>query len=326
VNRIIIFAPNWLGDAVMALPAIRDVRRGAPGATVAVVARRSIARLFDLVHEIDEVVADRDGDLLSVLRQTAEPFDAAILLPNSFRSALTALRAGIRERWGYRTDLRGPLLTRAVDRAPAGMHQVARYQQLVRGLGFPNGSAVPSLEVDANAREAAARLLQTAGWDGATPLVALAPGAAFGSAKRWPSERFAALARALVGDGVRIILVGSMADASTGRAVESALGDSSSVLNVIGQTELPTLAGLLARTRALVSNDSGAMHLGAALGVPVTAVFGPTDERLTAPPNAVVLSHSVWCRPCHLRRCPIDHRCMRGVQVDAVLHSARRAL
>jgi lipopolysaccharide heptosyltransferase II len=326
VNRIIIFAPNWLGDAVMALPAIRDVRQGARNATITVVARRSIAPLFDLVNEIDEVIADRDGDLLSVLRHIASPFDVAILLPNSFRSALTALRAGIKERWGYRSDLRGPLLTRAVGRAPAGTHQIARYQRLVHGLGFPNGSGEPALEVGPDVREAGARILRAAGWDGATALVALAPGAAYGSAKRWPPERFAALARALADCGVRTIMVGSVADAGAGHAVESALADSTIVLNLIGQTDVATLAGVLTLARAVVSNDSGAMHLGAALGVPVTAVFGPTDERLTAPPKAIVLSHSVWCRPCHLRTCPIDHRCMRGVQVDAVLRAARQAL
>lgn len=310
----------------MALPAIRDVRRGAPDATVTVVARRSVAPLFNLVNEIDEVISDRDGDLLSALRHTAGPLDVAILLPNSFRSALTALRAGIRERWGYRTDLRGPLLTRAVRRAPAGTHQIACYQRLVHGLGFPNGSGEPALEVGADVREAGAGILRAAGWDGAATLVALAPGAANGSAKQWPPERFAAIARALADNGVRTIMVGSVADAGAGRAIESALLDSTIVLNLIGRTDVPTLAGVLTLTRAVISNDSGAMHLGAALGVPVTAVFGPTDERLTAPPKAIVLRHSVWCRPCHLRKCPIDHRCMRGVQVDTVLRAARQAL
>src|SRR5262249_59388359 len=146
------------------------------------------------------------------------------------------------------------------------------------------------------------------------------------SAKQWPPERFAAIARALADNGVRTIMVGSVADAGAGRAIESALLDSTIVLNLIGRTDVPTLAGVLTLTRAVISNDSGAMHLGAALGVPVTAVFGPTDERLTAPPKAIVLSHSVWCRPCQFRKCPIDHRCMRGVQVDAVFHAARQAL
>ena len=255
--------------------------------------------------------------------------DTAILLPNSFRAAIVAARAGIPERWGYRTDWRGMLLTRAIDRAPAGLHQIDYYRHLVRALGFPNGPDAPQLEVSAEIRAAAAHTLKQAGWDGRTPLVALAPGAAYGGAKRWPPESFAALARALAGDGMRPVLIGSAADAPGGCAIESALGDSTIVLNLIGKTDVPTLAGVLAAARMLVANDSGAMHLGAAVGTPVTAMFGPTDERVTGPRSAhasrsavVVLTHPVWCRPCGLRECPLDHACMRGIGVEAVVDAA----
>ena len=236
----------------------------------------------------------------------------AILLPNSFQAAVAAARAGIPERWGYRTDWRGMLLTRAIDRPPAGLHQVDYYQHLVRALGFPNGPDAPRLEVSPEIRTAAAQVLEQAGWDGRMPLVALAPGAAYGGAKRWPAESFAALARALAGDGLRPVLIGGAADAPGGRAVQAALGDPTLALNLIGRTDLPTLAGVLTAARMLVTNDSGAMHLAAALGTPVTAMFGPTDERITAPrparPSrsaAVVLTHPVWCRPCMLRECPL---------------------
>jgi heptosyltransferase-2 len=332
VERLIIFAPNWLGDAVMALPAIGDVRRGAPAAAITIVAQNSVAPLFDMVRDVDEVIADRDHDLLATLKNTPTRFDTAILLPNSFRSALMARRAGIPERWGFRTDLRGPLLTRAIDRAPASTHQVDRYRHLVRALGFPSSATGPQLEVPADLRATADRILRHAGWNGAAPLVALAPGAAYGGSKRWPPDRFAALSRPLMDEGFQVFMIGSTADAPTGRAVETSLGHSSVVLNLIGRTSLPELAGVLSFARALISNDSGAMHLGAALGVPVTAVFGPTDERLHAPrppsnapsPDVVVLTHSVWCRPCYLRTCPIDHRCMRGIQTEAVLDAVRR--
>lgn len=322
MDRVLIFAPNWLGDAVMALPAIADVRRGRPGATIAVAARPSVAPLFGMVREVDDVIAPEKGIGI---------FDAAILLPNSFRSALAALRAGIPERWGYRSDCRGPLLTRAIDRPAARTHQVEYYRQLVRALGFPSCQGEPRLEVPPERRAAAALVLERAGWDRLTPLVALAPGAAYGSARRWPADRFAALAQALAGDGMRPVLVGSAKDIPTGRKIESSLGDSRTVLNLIGRTDLPTLAGVLVNARALVANDSGAMHLGAALGVPLTAVFGPTDERVTGPrasssQQVEVLTHQVWCRPCRLRTCPIGHGCMRGIHVNAVLEAARRML
>jgi len=328
VNRVLIFAPNWLGDAVMALPAIADVRRGSPQATIVVAARESLAPLFGMVRDVDEVIA-----LGPLARSIGRDFDAAILLPNSFRAAVVAARANIPERWGYRTDWRGMLLTRAIDRAPAGIHQIDYYRHLVRALGFPNGPDAPQLEVPVESRAAAARVLERAGWDGRTPLVAIAPGAAYGGAKRWPAASFAALARALAGNGLRPVLIGSPADAPGGCTITSALGDSSIILNLIGQTDVPTLAGVLAAARALVANDSGALHLGAAVGAPVTAMFGPTDERVTGPratqtsrSAAVVLTHPVWCRPCGLRECPLDHACMRGVEVTAAVDAAMRVL
>jgi len=213
----------------------------------------------------------------------------------------------------------------------------------VRALGFPSGASDPRVRVPEQARADGRRLLVDAGWDGARPLVALAPGAAYGGAKRWPPESFAALAASLASDGVSCVMIGSAADASTAADVvraygtagysyagvdpERALLQTSRFHDLVGRTTLETLAGALTHCRALVTNDSGAMHLAAAAGVAVTAVFGPTDERATRPAgDARVVAHPVWCRPCMLRECPIDHRCMRGVAVAAVLDAARRTL
>ena len=332
MNRLLIFAPNWLGDAVMALPAIADVRRASPGTTIAVMGPPAVAQLFGLVGDVDEVIEKgvgrgfRDG----AAKTPPDPFfDAALLLPNSFRSALAAMRAGIPERWGYRADCRGPLLTRAIDRSPSGTHQIDSYRRLVQALGFPNGAGEPRITVADGIRRTAVDLLNGAGWDGRAPLVAFAPGAAYGSSKRWPPRYFAELARSLAGDLVRTVLVGSGADAAVGREIEVASGDPSIFLNLIGKTGLPALAGVLSSVRAVVANDSGAAHLAAALATPVTTVFGPTDERTNAPRSiaaSAALFHPVWCRPCWLRTCPLDHRCMRGVTAASVAHAARRML
>lgn len=338
MQRLVILAPNWLGDAVMALPAIADVRRAHPGAHLAVAARSSIAPLFTLVDGVDEIVTlepTRPSSALDRWRRAGDElrgrgFDVAVLLPNSFYAALLTSRAGIPERWGYRTDWRGRLLTRAIDPAPAGLHQIEYYQHLAAALGCATGPGEPCIELPPAARAAGIRVLHEAGWNGRDPMVTLAAGAAYGGAKRWPAERFAALACALAADGVRPVLVGTRADASIGRDVERAMTGAAAT-NVIGRTDLPALAGVLAASRALVTNDSGAMHVAAALGVAVTAVFGPTDDRATRPraadPNrAVVLTHPVWCRPCMLRECPLDHRCMEGIEVDAVAGATRRFL
>ena len=332
-------APNWLGDAVMALPAIADVRKGRPGASLVVAARASVAPLFSLVREVDEVVV--------VPRRGPYPLggcDVALLLPNSFHSALMTARAGVRERWGYRTDWRALLLTRAVARPAALTHQVDSYRHLVSALGFSNGPAAPVLEPKPECRAAGAEALQGAGWNGRTPLVALAPGAAFGSAKRWPPSAFADLAAGLAEDGVSVVLVGAEADRGSASELLRALGRRSPVLDLVGRTDVPTLAGLLLNCRALVANDSGALHLAAALGVSVSVPFGPTDERTNAPrpresrasspepraaspePRAAVFTHPVWCRPCWLRECPLDHKCMRGIDAADVLAATRRML
>jgi heptosyltransferase-2 len=306
----------------MALPAVADVRRAWPGAAVAVAARPSIAPLFSLAPGVNEVVVlpgsgAPASEVADALR--GHSFDAAILLPNSFHIALAAKRAGIRERWGYRADWRGPLLTRAVAR-PSHLHQAEYYQTLTAALGCAMGPMHPELTVPEDARQAAYDLLRAAGWDGRAPLVALAPGAAYGGAKRWPASSFADVATELSShDGAESVLIGAPADAGAGSDVEARV--KSPVINLIGRTDLRALAGVLVACRALVTNDSGAMHFAAALGVPVTAMFGPTREKETRPLaregslDPVVLTHHVWCRPC-----------MRGITVASVLAAARRSL
>jgi heptosyltransferase-2 len=274
----------------------------------------------------------RDGAWWGTWREAGtrlrnERFELALLLPNSFQSAFSASRAGIAARWGYRTDWRAPLLTRAIA-PPKDVHQIEYYRHLVHALGFPNGPAEPAIAVQGHARAAGLDALTGAGWDGRAPLVAVAPGAAYGGAKRWPPDYFGELARSLGTDGIVPVLVGSAADRPTGEELEAACGRGSRLVNLIGRTDLSTLAGVLVHCRALVSNDSGAMHLAAAVGVPVTAIFGPTNDRATRPYGDahVVLTNQVWCRPCMLRECPLDHGCMRGIQARDVLDAVRRTL
>jgi len=347
MKHLVILAPNWLGDAVMALPAIADVRRASPDARITVAARAPIAPLFSLVPGVSEtIVLSKPASIGDVARWTAigaelsdRTFDTALVLPNSIHAAFVASRAGIPERWGYRTPFRGRLLTRAIARGGA-MHQAEYYQRLVRELGFPSGPLEPRILVPDAARAAGDRLLAEAGWNGRTPLVALAPGAAYGGAKRWPPESFAELAATLAADGVSCVMIGSAADAATAAELKgapafdhdaaraSARQAGVPIFDLVGKTDLPTLAGAMTRCRALVTNDSGAMHLAAAAGVKVAAVFGPTNEHATRPLGDAhaVIAHPVWCRPCMLRECPIDHRCMRGVRPATVVDATRRML
>jgi heptosyltransferase-2 len=390
VHRLIVFAPNWLGDAVMAVPCVNAIRRHYPSAALAVAARSHLVPLFEMVNGVDEVVclerAGRLGGWLSALRDArrlrAARFDVAILLPNSFRAAWIARRARITERWGYAADGRTQMLTRAVPGLRGG-HQVEYYRRLLEGLGIMGSGAMTELkwlptplEVPGDAREWARGMLASKGWKAGELLVGMAPGAAYGSAKQWPPERFAQLAIELVIGpgvilaqkslpesffGVRTVLVGSTGDRATCDAIAgivaahfASMGCDRGVINLSGATDLRQLAGIMAECRSFVSNDSGAMHLAAAVGVPVVAIFGPTNEKETGPlplwpgtrdqgpgtrdqgprtgdhgpgmrdqgsgvrAEHAIVATDVWCRPCMLRECPLDHACMTGINVARV--------
>jgi heptosyltransferase-2 len=342
-SRIVVLSPNWLGDAVMALPAIADLRRRFPAAQLAVAARSSVAPMFELAPGVDRVVTlrwrgrvfDRAGLRADAAALRDAAFDAAVLLPNSLASAWLARRAGVRQRWGYAADYRSALLTRAVPRPKGSRHQAQYYQHLTQALGAPPGVLEPILTAAAGDMDAARALLTARGWDGVRPLAALAPGAAYGHAKRWPPERYAAVVSTLVSaHGAACVLVGAGVDAEATRLVHELASPEARphVIDLAGATTLRTLAGALALARVCVSNDSGAMHLAAALGVRVVALFGPTREKETAPlaraaRPATVLIHDVFCRPCMLRECPIDHRCMTGLdpaRVQAAVAEAMR--
>ncbi len=320
-SRIVVRAPNWLGDAVMALPAMAAVRRAFPDASLTIAAPASVAPVFEEETGIgsNRIVSLGPSAHESTTLASGD-FDTALLLPNSFRSAWNARRAGIRERWGYEGNFRTPVLTRVVARPSGTVHQSAYYLSLVRGLGIPAVDEIPRIAVGEGTTRRAAELLAAHDVRSDTPIVGFAPGAAYGHAKRWPPSRVAEVATRVWRErGAVSMLVGAAGDRDAGREIESTLPQDVRVLNLIGRTDLRLLGGLLARCSAFVSNDSGAMHLAAAIGVPVAAIFGPTDDRVTAPlGDHDVLIHQVFCRPCMLRDCPIDHRCMKGITVTAV--------
>jgi lipopolysaccharide heptosyltransferase II len=321
--RIVVRAPNWVGDVVLSLPALRDLRRNFPGARISVLARAWVADLYRAVPEVDDLRESQGpGKDVDWLRGA---FELGVLLPNSFGAALTLWRAGVPERWGYATDGRGPLLTRAVpvSHDVRGRSQVYYYRWMLAGLGLHvSGPPDASLRCPENwSRRAAEKL----GDDG--PWLGLNPGAFYGTAKRWLPERYAAAADVVASrTGAKVAIVGGPAERGLGEAVAGMMRTPARLLS--GETTLPELVGVLSRLSALVTNDSGPMHLASALGVPVVAVFGSTDWRETAPAQgrARVVREAVFCAPCMLRECPIDHRCMRRVDVDRVAGAALEML
>ena len=341
VRCVLVLSPNWLGDAVMALPAIADVCRRFRDARLIVAARRSVAGLFTMAPGVDQVVTlewkgkfqQRRALQQDIAALEALDADAAILLPNAFSAAWLVRRAGIRERWGYATDFRRMLLSRAVARPRRSMHQAEYYQHLFQALGVESGPLEPTLIVPDDAIVGARMLLNSRTWDSSRPLIAIAPGAAYGTAKRWLPEHYASVVSSLIRSGAQCVLVGSAGDRETTDWIQRLVPNAQrrDVLDLTGVTTLPLLVGLIAIAKAFVSNDSGAMHVAAAVGTPVTAIFGPTREYETRPlpragARADVLIHPVWCRPCMLRECPIDHRCMKGLVPDRVLATVRESM
>ena len=337
-ERLIVLAPNWLGDAVMALPAFADLRRHFAAAHVTIAARPPVAPIFTMVDGVDAVITLPGGGGWRALTGwsnevqalTARTFDIAVLLPNSFAAAWIASKAGIAERWGYATDWRGSMLTRAVPKPHGLLHQRAYYQALTAALGIAAGPPYARVRPDA---DRARQLLKDIGLDLDEPFVVFAPGAAYGRAKQWLPERFAELADRIITDrGWSVVMVGSQADRSACEEISRRLlkqgTRTNRLIDFCGKSDLATLAGVLSQATAVVSNDSGAMHLAGAVGTRVIAMFGPTNEARTSPlsagadaPAPVVITHEVFCRPCMLRECPIDHRCMRRIEAAEVLKS-----
>jgi heptosyltransferase-2 len=323
IERVVVRAPNWIGDVVLSLPAVRDLRRNFPEARLEVLARPWVAELYAAVTEVDATRTSA-GSATDV-EAVRGAFDAAVLLPNSFASAYAMWRAGIPERWGYATDLRGALLTRA-GRVPPEVRrrsQVYYHRAMLAAVGL-RVTATPdaSLACPPEWVERADALL-----GGAGPWVGLNPGAFYGTAKRWIPERYAAVGDLLARrTGARIAILGGAAE--RGIAESIAAGMRAPARNLCGQTGLPELAGVLSRMAVVVTNDSGPMHVAAALGVPVVAVFGPTDERETGPvgDGHRIVREPVYCAPCKLRECPIDHRCMTRIPADRVAAAAEDAL
>ena len=337
--NVLVRAPNWLGDIVLALPAMAAIRRHQPDAHITIAAPAGVAALFRETKT--DVAPNAVLDLPASHRKAIETlragkFSSGILLPNSFRSAWQLYRAGVPDRAGFASSGRGFLLTRR-SRKPAKsevQHHSDFYRALVRGLEIPcEGTELPKLAPQNAGIQRANDLLAKLNCPPDATLVVLMPGAANSQAKQWPPDRMAQLAARLIqSNDVYCVLAGAPHDVPAARAIESQLRASDPrvlprLLDLVGKTSLGTLAGVLARSAVCVSNDAGGMHLASALGRPVVAIFGPTDERSTRPTgDHDLIVEPVFCRPCMLRDCPIDHRCMKRITVDRVFHAARARL
>ena len=325
--RILIRSSNWLGDAVMSVPAVRAIKRGRPDAHVTILVSEKLAPVWKLIPEVDEILIAETSSVLAVVRsiRRAQSFDAAILFPNSLRSALEVWLGGVPRRVGYRGHHRSWWLNQIVrergkPRPPE--HQARKYLRIAHELGADAGDPSVGAPVSSPGPNG-----DTKASGGGTIRLGLCPGAEYGPAKRWLPERFAEVAATVASEHpIEWRLFGTSADAEVGDAIASSLGDK--CVNRIGQTTLEQLIEELRSCRLLLTNDTGTMHLAALIGIPTVSIFGSTEPRLTGPlgNNHMILRHHVECSPCFLRTCPIDFRCMNAVTVDEVVQSVSAML
>jgi len=354
-RRVLVRGVNWLGDAVMTTPALQRLRERFPGATITLLTPEKLRDLWTAHPAVDELITFRpqDGVLTIAARLRREAFHLALVLPNSPRSALEPWLARIPWRVGYARSWRKFFLTDPLPARPKAVamrkrtpreiralidpdalrrhrvpipfnaHQVHEYLHLVDQLGGSPKLLAPELVV--LPPELVAVRQKFALPEHAGPLVGLNPGAEYGPAKRWPVDRFIAAALAVQARyPVNWVLFGGPNDVATAGQIETALrAAKAAVFNLAGRTTLRELMAALKLCRVLLTNDTGPMHVAAALGTPVVVPFGSTAPELTGPglpadPRHRLIRSNVPCAPCFLRECPIDLRCLHGIPVGQV--------
>jgi heptosyltransferase-2 len=319
--NIAVRLPNWLGDTVMAVPALAAVREAWPEARV-LAAGPWAAMLADqgLADVLVDYPRSWGGRLRAADAISAFAPDLAILLPNSLESALAAWYSGARRRVGFAAGGRSELLTDAVPLPDPREHQVDEYLLLVERCGATVTAREPRLRApaaDAGERSEARRLLDEAQVPSRTGArrIGVHLGAAYGPAKLWPAERIAELSRMAAAEGATVVLLGAPSDAATAEAILA----TAPARSLVGRDRPALLPALLVEVDVLVSGDTGIAHLAAALGIPVVTLFGPTDPSLSAPRGrGTVVTYPVPCSPCFYRTCPIEHPCLRGVDAAVV--------
>jgi heptosyltransferase-2 len=336
--KILIRATNWVGDAILALPALRAVRRRFRDSEIAVVARPYVADIYRDQEICNQLIPyDPKGSHAGFLGRErlaaelrAQKFDVALLLQNAFDAAWLAWRANIPERIGYARDGRSFLLTKAVPAPRRGeipAHEKFYYLELLRRTGWldslPEESFI-GLLVPEKKRRSAHEFLCESGVRPSALRIAIGAGASYGSAKCWPPSRFAGVANRLQDEtDADVILFGTAAEVNVSTAISAEMRRPP--IDLTGKTAIADLPGLLSQCHLFIGNDSGAMHVAAAVGLPVVAVFGPTDPFGTAPvtQRSSIVQQKPYCSPCFLRRCPTDHRCMIAITAGMVEVAAK---
>ena len=342
IRRILVRSTNWIGDAVMTIPAVRAIRECFPCAEIFILAKPWVIPIFENSPYTDRLLIydsagkhNRIAGKLRLARELKEyRFDAAILLQNAFEAALITFLAGIPVRIGYDRDARTLLLTHAVHCSPRikQLHQTEYYLGILKGAGLkkPGNADFDRslyLRVSDKQKQRADEILAQYGISGNDRILGINPGATFGSAKRWFPDRYAYLCQRLKPFAEKILVFGSPGEEALGKNICETAG--SHCVNLCGKTTLGEAIALIGRCQLFVTNDSGLMHIAAALNIPQIAIFGSTDHVTTAPAGSMshILRVPTPCSPCLKPECPEKHHlCMKAVTVDMVCSLAEQLI
>lgn len=326
-SKILVRSPNWVGDAVMSLPALMGIKSAFAGAEISILAKPRVADIFRSFSPPDKIIFYESpgkhqglaGKMLLAKKLREEKYGLAILFPNSFESALITYLARVPKRAGYNTDGRGLLLTHPVPAAEKKKgHQIDYYLKLINYLGFPIPTRIPRLEITAEQATWAHQKLKSLRINN-EPLIGLTPGSSYGSAKQWSVEKFAKLSEMVHKKlGARIVILGSQDDRDIAQKILQA--GQKMGYDFTGQTTLAEAMALIDQCRLMITNDSGLMHVAAALQVPLVAIFGSTDPSHTAPlgEHCRVIRKALPCSPCFKPKCPRNMECMEAISVEEV--------
>jgi len=322
-SETVVIGLNWVGDNVLALPTYRALHhRFRSEGGIAVAAPEHIASLLASMGLFRKVLPWNGTTRNRIRVLKSGRFRRAVILPNSFRAAMITYAAGIGERWGYSTDARGLLLTHGIRRNRERGHQLDDYSALLAAINAPRVvDEIPTLKLPVHIREKARKRLRAAGVRLDRPLFGLHAGGLYGQAKHWGDERYGEVAERLLDDGYSVVMLTSPGERAQAEAIAERYGN---IPVVGGDGDVLQLAASISHCSVIVTNDSGPLHLAAALAVPSVSIFGPTDPGRTVIPGATrVVSKAVSCGPCYERECPLrDHRCMTQISVDEVYTAA----
>lgn len=339
-KRILIRGVNWIGDAVLTIPAISAVRHEFPDAHISLLVKPWVADIFKESRDIDEIILyeKKYDSLIGKFRLAKElrqkGFDKAILLQNAFDAALITWLAGIPERIGYARDARGFLLTKAipVEKESLKKHQIHYYLDLLNKAGINAGFTYPYIYLTDKERRWAKSLINSSPLQiQNSPIIGINPGAAYGSAKRWMPESFAEVIKRIVDElNGRVIIFGGPSETEIAYEITGLCPDySKNIMIMAGKTDIRQLASLISECDAFITNDSGPMHMASALLVPTVAIFGSTDSTATGPygEGHKIFTSNLPCAPCLERECPEGHlKCMTGITGDDVFNALREIL